>query len=267
MKLKMNAKWVETLKPGPKRRDYHDTDCPGLTLRVTPSGAKSWTLMYYAGKRRRRLTIGSFPAIGLHDARKQGQKKRGAIQLGADPAAEKKAAREAGTFGELAAQYLDAKKHKRSIREDARIVDVYLNPRFEHAAAKDVKRSDIGAMLQTVAADAPVMANRVLACIRGIYNWAIGAGLLESTPCLRLQPPAPEKSRTRCLTNDEIRAVWKALDASTSTAIADLYKLRLLTAQRGGEIMGAAWSEFDLESRWWTIPGSRTKNKLDHRVY
>ncbi|MDO8678034.1 MAG: site-specific integrase [Acidobacteriota bacterium] len=45
-----------------------------------------------------------------------------------------------------------------------------------------------------------------------------------------------------------------------------LFRVRLLTAQRGGEVHGAAWAEFDLATAWWTIPAERSKNGLAHRV-
>jgi integrase len=48
--------------------------------------------------------------------------------------------------------------------------------------------------------------------------------------------------------------------------VAALFRLRLLTARRGGEVQGAAWSEVDLVSGWWTIPAERSKNGLAHRV-
>jgi integrase len=67
------------------------------------------------------------------------------------------------------------------------------------------------------------------------------------------------------LNEDEIRLVWKALD-DESPLIAALFRIRLLTAQRGGEVHGAAWSEFDLATGWWTIPAERSKNGLAHRV-
>src|SRR5688500_15647021 len=62
-----------------------------------------------------------------------------------------------------------------------------------------------------------------------------------------------------------MRAVWKALDAE-GDVIAAVCRLRLLTAQRGGEVLGGAWSEIDLTSRWWTIPAARSKNGLAHRI-
>ena len=48
--------------------------------------------------------------------------------------------------------------------------------------------------------------------------------------------------------------------------VAGLFRLRLLTAQRGGEVHGAAWSEIDMVGRWWTILPERSKNGLAHRV-
>ena len=52
----------------------------------------------------------------------------------------------------------------------------------------------------------------------------------------------------------------------TSSTIAALFRLRLLTAQRGGEVHGARWDEMELTTGWWTIPAARSKNRLAHRV-
>jgi integrase len=54
--------------------------------------------------------------------------------------------------------------------------------------------------------------------------------------------------------------------ADESPLITALFRIRLLTAQRGGEVHGAAWSEFDLATGWWTIPAERSKNGLAHRA-
>src|SRR5262245_27924329 len=122
-KLLMTDKWVRSVQSTDIQKDYFDADCPGLSLRVSPTGVKSWTLLYRHAGRLRRLTLGTYPDISLKKARKDGHSQRGKAQAGADPAAEKKAKREAGTFGELADQYLAAKKNKRSIGEDTRIVN------------------------------------------------------------------------------------------------------------------------------------------------
>jgi integrase len=88
---------------------------------------------------------------------------------------------------------------------------------------------------------------------------------LEANPCHMVRRPGEEKQRERVLSEDEIRLVWKALDGERPL-IATLFRIRLLTAQRGGEVHGAAWSELDLATGWWTIPAERSKNGLAHRV-
>ena len=80
-----------------------------------------------------------------------------------------------------------------------------------------------------------------------------------------IKRPAPDRQRQRVLSEDEVRAVWKALDEE-HPIIAALFRIRLLTAQRGSEVHGASWEEMDLTTGWWTIPGERSKNGLDHRV-
>jgi len=59
--------------------------------------------------------------------------------------------------------------------------------------------------------------------------------------------------------------VWSALDGEDAHT-ASLFKLHLLTMQRGGEVKAMRWEDTDLEDGWWTIPAERSKNKLAHRV-
>lgn len=86
-------------------------------------------------------------------------------------------------------------------------------------------------------------------------------------PCFKLPTPSKERRRDRVLTDEELKKVWKALGSEKSAAIADAFKLRLLTAQRGGEVLAMRWAEVDLTARWWTIPSERSKNKMPHRVW
>ena len=88
--------------------------------------------------------------------------------------------------------------------------------------------------------------------------------------------PGKERQRERVLTEDEIKRIWNAIDADrknaddshlkVKTLSAGIMKLRLLTAQRGAEVMSMEWDEIDTETGWWTIPGDKTKNGLSHRV-
>ena len=93
------------------------------------------------------------------------------------------------------------------------------------------------------------MANRTLALVCKMFNFAIEHEWLETNPCHMVKRPGEERQRERVLSEDEIRLFWKALDGE-SPLVAALFRIRLLTAQRGGEVHGAAWSEFDLAKGW-----------------
>jgi hypothetical protein len=125
--INMTARAVETLPtPGAGQIEYWDAFNPGFGLRVSVGGRKAWVLMYRHGNAKRRLTLGTYPALSLADAREKAREAIYAVQYkGAYPAAEKKAERAAETFAELADQYLErhAKRTKRSWRKDLQILE------------------------------------------------------------------------------------------------------------------------------------------------
>ena len=84
----------------------------------------------------------------------------------------------------------------------------------------------------------------------GLYTWAIGKDLVETSPCVGLSKPSPETQRDRVLTEDEVRAVWAGCDAEPGI-IADAFRLMLVTAQRRGEALSMRWQ--DVDGSWWTI--------------
>src|SRR3954452_25221020 len=86
--------FVAAVRP-PARVVYFDSKAKGLALRVTPAGVKTWTFVYRAGGKPRWLTLGSYPALGLADARTQALGKRHAVDVEKrDPAAEQRFAQE-----------------------------------------------------------------------------------------------------------------------------------------------------------------------------
>ena len=274
------ARWVKALKPTSERVEYFDETLTGLVLRIEPSGRKSWRVAFRANNRWRRMNIGAVSLMDLATARDRARGILGGVANGQDPADERRADREAGTFAELAKDYIEkhAKQQKRSWREDHRILygseqkkrtgkrpHVPLVKLWGHLTVKDMTRRDIRPVLDEIAARAPIMANRTLALVRKMFNFAIEHDWVESSPCHMIKRLAPERQRDRVLSEDEIRALWKALD-SEDAIIAAVFRLRLLTAQRGGEVLGATWDEMDLTSGWWTIPAARSKNGLAHRV-
>src|SRR5215469_6968646 len=119
-KLKMTARSVEAIRaPTSGQVDYWDADNPGFGLRVSAGGRKAWVVMYRHSNVKRRLTLGTYPALSLAEARQKASSIQHTVQFnGADPASQKKTERAAETFAELADDYIErhAKRQKRSWR-------------------------------------------------------------------------------------------------------------------------------------------------------
>jgi integrase len=264
----LTVRFLDSIKaPASGRIEYWDTGTSGFGLRVSDQGRKTWVVLYRHHGRLRRLTLGTYPALSLADAREEAEDARRAAAKGRDPAGEKRAIKLGDTFEDLATDYIElhAKVNKRSWRDDQRAINRDLLPRFRHMKIADVKRRDVIAMMDAInSRGAPIMANRTLEIIRRIYSWAIEKDRAEHNPCIGVKPFA-ESSRDRVLSDDEIRALWKALDAQTAQ-VAGRFRLQLLTAQRPGEIRKMRWQDIDLAAGWWTIPAELAKNGLSHRV-
>lgn len=265
-RLNFTAKSLAALKPSDERRDYFDENLPGFCLRITPSGIKTFSVMYRHAGRLRRYTLGTFPRLKLASARTDAKEALRLADRGEDPAAIKRAERQAGTFDELAEAFMErhSKKRKRSWREDRRMIDSYLLKRFKNVRASEVSRSDIRAMVEEIAEDKPIQANRVLACVRMIYSWALSQDLVDQTPCLGVKAPGVEHPRDRVYSSDEIKKLWIAAEAERSV-VGAVFQLQLLLLQRVGEVRQMRWDQID--DRWWTVPGEISKNKRTHRVW
>jgi hypothetical protein len=101
-KLDLNAKKLAALKSEATRIQIFDDDQPGLAIRISPDGTKSFSVVYRFRGRWRWLTIGKYPTVSLAEARSRTREALRDIERGEDPMAKKVAVREAGTFEELA---------------------------------------------------------------------------------------------------------------------------------------------------------------------
>ena len=285
---------VRSVAPRQTPIDVRDGQTRGLILTVLPSGRRQFSIRYrYQGKQRR-LVLGEYPQLSLAKARVRARAQQVAILDGGDPAAERRAAKaeRTDTVAALAEDYLakHARKFKKSAHEDERILTVNVLPVWGERSVRVLTRRDVRALIENIADRAPVMANRTLACVRKMLNFAIDHDWIDANPAARVEKPAREESRERVLTDDEIRRVWRLLSRFPTTAerpapgrkaakgsdedpicpvrptLAALLKMRLLTAQRGGEVARMRWSDVDLDTGWWTIPRSDTKNGRLHRV-
>jgi integrase len=293
----LTVRRIETVQATSSRQEIPDGLLPGLYLVVQPSGAKSFAVRYrYAGQPRK-LTLGAFPAINLETARTLGAKALRAAAEGRDPAREKQSAKgdakrqaaeeirgKRDLFENVAREFIErhAMKQNRETtwRETARILGLRPSPddpsilvdvggdvmsAWKGRKIQDITKRDVITLLDAVRDRAPVMANRVLAAVRKLFNWCLARDVIEVSPCSLIEPPAPERSRDRVLTDDELRMVWNAAD-SDGWPFGPLVKLLTLTGQRLGEVGGMRWDELDLKNKLWTLPADRVKNGERHEV-
>lgn len=263
-------KMIAALKPKDVR--YERWEGRGFGIRITPNGAKSWVWVYHFQGRPRRMTFGKFPGIGLADARIALSQAQKLLDKGEDPGLslvlQRREEREAETVTELVEEYLEkwAKPRKRSAAEDERILRKDVLPVWGRRKAKSIRRRDVIQLLDGIASrGAPIGANRTLAVVRKMFNWAISRDIVAVSPCHMVKAPAKENRRDRVLNHVEIKRFWNELDAAAMSRTVQLaLRFQLATAQRRGEVISAEWS--DIADSVWTIPPEKSKNGMAHRV-
>ncbi|MBF0613294.1 MAG: tyrosine-type recombinase/integrase [Magnetococcales bacterium] len=265
---------IRSFQPGEKRVEIWEGTGNGFGVIVSPSGTKTWVFRYRYDGKYKKMTFGQYPEITLAKARELHQEARRKVALGIDPCLERQTVRQeiitAPTIGQLAERFIEehSKPKKASWKEDQRILNYDVLPRWQHRKARDIKRADVRAMLHEIQQRGkPIIVNRTLAMIRKMFNWAIEIELLDDNPCFSIRAPVKERPRERYLTEDEIRRVWHGLsNLEISKEVSLLLKLMLVTAQRKGELVHAEWKDMDLNSGWWSLPGTKTKNRYSNRI-
>jgi integrase len=272
--MKFTDRQIQNLKI--KNQRYEVFEDRGFGVRVSSTGRKTFIYLYrMPGEiKKRRLTLGNYPTLSLAEAHLQYAEAREMVARGIDPGAkaitEKEDERSAPTVAALANEYLEkwAKARKRSWATDKRIIEKDVLPEWGRRKARDISRRDVIRLLDNIVdRGAPIMANRTLAVVRKMFNFAVARDIVHSSPCTVIQTPSREQRRDRVLSAEEIKTFWHGLEGTRITeGIRLALKLQLVTAQRKGEIISAEWAEIDLQEKWWTIPAEKAKNRLPHRV-
>lgn len=275
-------------RPESGRIEVSDGGCPGLTLRLTADGKRTWFLLYRVkgNTTLRRMVLGAVEAYSLEEARAWAMTKKAIASTGVDPNGEVREDRLLLAQGELpppsrvtveqlAKRFLEehCKPNRKRWMDDERTLRVNVYPALGDRPIAELAKREIVALQQAIAKTAPVMSNRTFGVLRTMCRWGLKMEYIDRDPTAGLEPLGKEASRERFLTHDEIRQLWHALDGKgesgkpiATTGLRDLVRLLLLTGQRSGEAKQLRWSDIDWKEKTWTIPAEVSKNGRLHVV-
>lgn len=262
---------IKNAKPGEKPVKLYDAD--GLLLWVAPSGGKWWRLKYRLGGKEKMLSLGTYPEVGLREARERRDEARRRLADGIDPSAHRKAAkstkalREANSF-ELVAREWHAKYASTwSASHGVRILRRLEANAFPWIGGKptaDLKPADVLEVLRRVERRGTLeTAHRLRDNIGQAMRYAVATGRAERdiTADLRGALPPVQKRHFAAITEPaKVGELLRAIDGYAGTfPVACALKLAPLLFQRPGELRLAEWPEFDLDGATWEIPAGRMK--------
>jgi integrase len=278
---------------GKDREFLWDDALAGFGVGVFPTGRKVYVAQYRQNGRSRRANLGEHGRLTPDEARSLAKKLLGVVETGADPIEARREARAVRTFGEVAEdflrQHVAAKRKSRTEASYRETLEKHVYPAIKSRRIVDVRRSNM-AKLHSAMEATPSAANRVLAVVSSVWNWAarrdeVGVG---ANPCLGIERYA-ENARERYLTSEEFSRLGDALRLAETTglewavdetkpkanrapkpenrartldpfAVAAI-RLLILTGARLREILHARWDYVDFERGLLLLPDSKTGRK------
>jgi integrase len=272
-KIKLTDRYVQSATaPDAGRSEIGDLLCPGLYLRTTATGAKSWAIVARLGGRVQRVTLGRYPVITLAQARQETLRimrewaERGSSSLHANdsgPAVPPGAP--CPTFSELIDAYVaHISRSARSwklIASNLRRAE--LQPLHASLATMVGKRELMVVVDEIAAAGTPHAAASVLRHLKMALNFAVQRDLISANPLAGVKPPVRGNERDRVLSDDEIRAVWAAT-FKLPDPYGQMYRLFFLTGCRRSEV--ATMQHGDIAGDTWTIPREKVKKDRAHVI-
>jgi integrase len=241
---------------------------------VQPSGAKSWAIRYRHNGRPTKFTLGRGGALSLAEARKAAADARLALEKGIDPAAERRAAQadrkaeqQPDTVEALVKQFITLhgpKIRPATLRIYGSSLRRFVLPKWAKRPVHEIRRRDVIGLVEAIAIDRPVMANRTLGVLSKFFNWLVARDVIAASPVLGVEMPGVEKARDRVLDDEEITTVWRA--SANEGIVGAAVRIMLLTGARRTEVSAMRWAEIDEETRTWVLPSERSKNGQAHVI-
>ena len=277
---------IANLKPRPQRYEISDPGCAGLRVVVFPSRKKSFVVRYRFRGLQRKLTLGSCldgrkqseptdtpefdTPLSLAAARELATKALRQARAGADPCAAKQRRRqeeraaESDTLIAIAAEYLRREgPGLRTLSQRKADLDLLCASVLGRLPVAEIKRGQYTRVLDHIADNnGPVRADRCLSALKTLLNWhAARSDYVSVLGRGGRRTSIRDRARSRILTDDELRALWKA--AEQDGVFGAFVRFVLLTAARRGEAAGLKRGELHEHGTVWIIPGQRYKNGLD----
>jgi len=295
--LRVTKRVVDRLMPRAAEFTVWDSKLPGFGVRVRPTGAKSFVVVYRAGSGRgapvRRFTIASVGKIAPENARRRAQVILGAVAHGRDPASDKATERGTPTVAELAdrfmAEHVESKRKPGTATFYRHVLTKIVKPELGAAKADKVTRAQI-ARLHAKLRATPFQANRMVAVVGSMYAFAGRTGAVpEGINPVRKIDKFKEHRRERFLTGKELERLGSAVREAETKGIAwdvdegkpearhlpkaknrftkidpfaaAALRLLLFTGCRLREILHLKWQHVDLERGLLFLPESKTGRK------
>ncbi|MFV3382645.1 tyrosine-type recombinase/integrase [Pseudomonas sp. NY15354] len=253
-------------------KDYTLADNDGLILHVTAQGAKLWHFRFYWEGKQKRMSFGSYPQVGLRDARIRRDEARVLLAQGTNPSEQRKQQRLAvrlstdQTFDAVFNQWiafrrLSLKEGRQStLSQILRIFAKDIRPYIGEQSIHDINRHVLMDLLSRIECrKAFTTAEKCRTWLNQLFRYALVriAGL-EHNPAADLdvvavpKPPVEHNPFLRMEELPHFLGKLRAFRGSQQTQLG--IRLLLLTGVRTGELRLATPDQFDLERRLWIIP-------------
>lgn len=272
---KLTDRLVRSLK-----EDGRFGDGKGLYF-VRRGGSTTWHLRWMTAGKAREMSLGSYPEVGLAEARDRAMEARRAIKAGVDPVAARveQKGTVAHTFRKSADDYIAA--HRPGWRNDKHAaqwratLDQYVMPILGDKDVATITTADILSILKPLWTTKTETANRVRGRVENILDAAKVLGWREGENPARwrghldhILPARASVARVEhhaALPYADLPALMRRIAEREGMASRCLAFIAH-TAARSGEARGATWDEIDLDARVWTIGPDRMKAGVEHRV-
>lgn len=238
-----------------------DEELRGFGVRVYPSGRKAFFISYRnATGTKKRHNFGNFGEFTATNARKLAQDLLADTRRGNDPQVDRQEKRDELTFEVLADRYIEdyAKDHKRSWKDDFQRLRDHLLPTLGKRKLSEITLSQLQRLHSRLKKEkSPATANRVAALVKHVFTMADKWSLIDNNPSKNLTMFKEPPPRDIVLTPNQCRSLISACNADENIFAAALFKLAMFTGRRVGELLGAKWTDVDLDKGILTLPQTK----------